>query len=74
MERPVLVRGFLLVDSPVLVRGFLLVCRSILGLVNMRVPACLVSKPNSAPGPDGLRGRVLKENVHELKDWLFSIA
>ena len=30
-------------------------------------------KPNSAPGPDGLRGRVLKENIHELKGILLEL-
>lgn len=49
------------------------VCRSISGYVPITlnehdIIASLSSiKPNSAPGPDGLRGRVLKENVHELK-------
>jgi len=49
------------------------VCRSISGYVTITLKehdiiASLSSiKSNSAPGPDCLRGRVLKENVHELK-------
>ena len=49
------------------------VCRSIpdyvpVTLSELDIMTSLSSiRPNSAPGPDGLRGRIVKENVHKLK-------